>query len=319
MNKGNIKSIINCYNKMSNFGKILLFIILLLLLMTFFKYININVDNPYKKKITEGFIQTDDYVFLQDVDAFDEFYAKIYDFLVFNDIKSDFEIGKVIDLIGPSNQATILDIGSGTGHHVDMLSKNDNVNSVVGVDISKSMIEISKENYPSHQWVIGNVTKLETFNRSSFTHITCFYFTIYYFKEKRQFFENCMEWLMPGGYLIVHLVNKEKFDPILPPGNPLYLVSPQKYAKNRITKTKINFNDFVYNSNFNLDGDIATFDEKFKFKDGKVRQQQQTLYMEDEETISAIAQQCGFTLHSIVDMIKCAYEYQYLYVFVKPS
>ena len=41
--------------------------------------------------------------------------------------------------------------------------------------------------------------------------------------------------------------------------------------------------------------------------------------MEDTETIVAIAQQCGFTLHAIIDMIKCAYEYQYLYVFVKPT
>ena len=44
-----------------------------------------------------------------------------------------------------------------------------------------------------------------------------------------------MDWLMPGGYLIVHLVDRESFDPILPPGNPLYVVSPQKYAKERIT------------------------------------------------------------------------------------
>ena len=51
---------------------------------------------------------------------------------------------------------------------------------------------------------------------------------------------------MPGGYLIVHLVDRESFDPILPPGNPLYVVSPQKYAKERITKTKVHFNDFIY-------------------------------------------------------------------------
>lgn len=314
MKKGSIKSIMNCYNKLSNFGKILIFIILLLLLMTIFKYIN----GP-NRVVTEGFIQTDDYIFLQDAKVFDEFYARLYDYLVYNDVKSDFEIGSVLDLVGPSNHATILDVGSGTGHHVDMLSKNAEVTDVVGVDISPAMISQSTENYPNHKWVIGDVLKLDTFQSSTFTHITCFYFTIYYFKEKRRFFENCMKWLMPGGYLIVHLVDKQKFDPILPLGNPLYIISPQRYAKDRITTTKINFKDFVYNSNFNLDGDIATFDEKFKFKDGKVRQQQQTLYMEDSQKILTMAQQCGFNLHAIVDMIKCAYEYQYLYVFTKPG
>ena len=64
-----------------------------------------------------------------------------------------------------------------------------------------------------------------------------------------------MNWLMPGGKLIVHLVDRDKFDPILPPGNPLYIVSPQKYAKERITKTKITFNEFLYNSNFNFTTD----------------------------------------------------------------
>ena len=125
---------------------------------------------------------------------------------------------------------------------------------------------------------------------------------------------------MPGGYLIVHLVDKYKFDPILPPGNPLYVVSPQKYAKDRITSTKITFNDFVYNSNFKLqEDDIAIFDEKFKFNDGKVRKQEQRMYMEDLPTIVNMAQDAGFILQGKIDMVKCAYEYQYLYIFVKPS
>jgi hypothetical protein len=126
---------------------------------------------------------------------------------------------------------------------------------------------------------------------------------------------------MPGGFLIVHLVDRETFDPILPPGNPLYVVSPQKYAKERITQTKITFNDFVYSANFNLDkeNDMATFDEKFKFNDGRVRKQQQTLYMEDTSAICEYAQDCGFILQGKIDLVKCAYEHQYLYIFVKPS
>jgi hypothetical protein len=129
-----------------------------------------------------------------------------------------------------------------------------------------------------------------------------------------------MDWLMPGGTLIVHLVNRDKFDPILPPGNPLYIVSPQKYSKERITKTKITFNSFLYNSNFNLNTDesIATFDEKFKFNDGRVRKQQQKMYMEDMATIVNLAQEAGFIIMGQIDMLKCAYNNQYLYIFEKP-
>ena len=130
-----------------------------------------------------------------------------------------------------------------------------------------------------------------------------------------------MEWLMPGGHMIVHIVNRETFDPILPPGNPLYVVSPQKYAKERITNTKIHFNEFVYTSNFNLDkdNDVATFDEKFKFNDGNVRKQQLKLYMEDTSTIVNMAQESGFIIKGKIDLVRCAYENQFLYIFMKPN
>ena len=126
-----------------------------------------------------------------------------------------------------------------------------------------------------------------------------------------------MEWLKPGGFLIVHLVNPEKFDPILPPGNPLQIVSAQKYAKERITTTKITFNEFVYTSDFNLDkqNNTATFEEKFKFNDGKVRKQEQVLHMDDLEVIVNEAKDAGFVLRDKINLVHCAYEFQYLYIF----
>ena len=311
--KKTVKALTNSYKKISNWGKILIFIILFLILISIFKHLN-NLKN-----IKEGFVDKSEYIFVNDKEVYDGFYSQIYDYLVFNDVRSDFEIGSVLNLVEPSQSIKLLDIGSGTGTLLGNLAKRQSFQELVGIDISKEMIARSKRHFPDHSWVLGDALDGMHFQAESFTHITCFYFTVYYFKDKRQLFQNCFNWLMPGGYFILHLVNRENFDPILPPGNPLYIVSPQKYAKQRITKTKINFDEFVYNANFNLEGDLATFDEKFKFKDGKVRHQQQTLYMEDTETILTIAQQCGFTLHSIVDMVKCAYEYQYIYVFNRPS
>ena len=307
-----IKSITNTYNKMTTFGKILLLITILLCIIVFFR-------NVMELKPKEGFGQNDAFLFKKGPDVYDEFYSDIYDYLVFNNLKNDYEVGSIINTTNPKETSVILDIGSGTGHHVASLaSKNLNV---TGIDISPSMVKKAKENFPEYNFQLGDVMNSHQINFNSLTHISCMYFTIYYLKDKRRFFDNCMDWLMPGGYLIVHLVDRERFDPILPPGNPLYVVSPQKYAKERITKTKIHFNEFTYMSNFNLDkeNNIATFDEKFKFDNGKVRKQQQTLYMEDTETILTIAQQCGFTLHAKIDLLKCAYEYQYLYVFVKPG
>jgi SAM-dependent methyltransferase len=305
-----LKSCIHFYNKLSNFGKILLFIVFLLILIVLFKSVTPN---------KEGMITNEKFLFKDGNAVYDDFYANIYDYLVFNNIKNDFEVGTIVNSSDPNSSSIIADIGCGTGHHVaDLSSKNL---KVIGIDISPSMIEQAKKESPHSNFKVGNALDNGLFNQNSLTHVLCLYFTIYYFKEKMQFFYNCMDWLMPGGYLIVHLVDRETFDPILPPGNPLYVVSPQKYAKERITKTKITFNDFVYSSNFNLDksNNLATFDEKFKFNDGNVRKQQQKLYMEDTSTIVNMAQDAGFLLQGKVDMVKCAYENQYLYIFTKPS
>jgi hypothetical protein len=136
------------------------------------------------------------------------------------------------------------------------------------------------------------------------------------------FFQNVYKWLMPGGYFIVHLVDRKNFDPILPPGNPLLWVSPQKYAKQRITNTKVKFTDFAYNADFDLDeqNNIAKFTEKFKNdKDGKVRKQEHIMYMPDLKEIVDEVQATGFVLEGIVDLVQCQYEYQYLYIFTKPN
>lgn len=304
-----IKSITNVYKKMSNIGKILLFITLLLILVVFFK----------SYSVKEGYEQNDKFLFKKGNDIYDGFYSTVYDYLVFNNLKDDYEITQIVNKTTPSTSSVILDVGSGTGHHVAKLAQKDL--NVVGIDISPSMVEQAKKNYPQYNFQVGDVLNTNQYKNNSFTHILCLYFTIYYFKDKQLFFNNCMEWLMPGGYLILHLVDREKFDPILPPGNPLYVVSPQKYAKERITKTKITFNDFVYNSNFIFDKDrnMATFDEKFNFNNGKVRKQEQILYMDDSQDILTMAADAGFIVQGKIDLVQCAYENQYLYILSKPS
>ena len=305
------KSLVSAYNKCSLWCKILMFISLLLLLVLVFK----GFDN---KK--EGFEQRDQFLIKSGSDIYDDFYANIYDYLVFNNLKDDYEVGYIINSTSPSSQSKILDIGCGTGHHVSSLGSKGL--DVLGIDISPSMIDKAKTNFPDYKFNVGDALNNHLFESNSFTHILCMYFTIYYFQDKAQFFNNCFKWLMPGGYLIVHLVERDRFDPILPPGNPLLYISPQRYAKERITSTKVKFTDFSYSANFQFDdaNDKALFVEKFKNdSDGKVRKNEHTLYMPDVQQIVDEAQSCGFILESKADLLQCQYEYQYLYVFVKPN
>jgi SAM-dependent methyltransferase len=308
-----IKSLGSAYNKSSSWCKILVFITLLLLLILVFKGVPSNTS-------VEGFEQMDKFLIKTGPEIYDKFYADIYDYLVFNNMKNDYEVGEIINKANPSSQSRILDIGCGTGHHVSSLGAKGF--DVLGIDISPSMIKKAKENYPDYNFKVADALNGGEFNPDSFTHILCMYFTIYYFKDKKQFFDNCMRWLMPGGYLIIHLVDRDQFDPILPPGNPLMYVSPQRYAKKRITSTKVKFTDFSYSADFNFDNEhnVTKFIEKFKNdNDGKVRKNEHTLYMPDDEEIIDEAQSSGFILESKIDLLQCQYEYQYLYILTKPN
>jgi SAM-dependent methyltransferase len=297
------------YQKLSISGKILLFISLFLICVILF-----HVDTR-----REGFTQTEKFVYKENYQIYDNFYASIYDYLVFNNVKNDYEVGAIINQTHPTQESIIVDIGCGTGHHVNALTQQGL--QVFGIDISPAMIKKAKEYYPGSQFERGDGLDKNILEPNSVTHILCLYFTVYSFRNKQLFFENCIEWLIPGGYLIVHLVDRERFDPILPPGNPLYIVSPQKYAKKRITHTKIKFDGFDYESDFQLEPeqDSAIFEEKFRFPNGNTRKNQHNLFIEPISVIVDIAQNSGFIVHGKIDLLKCAYEHQYLYIFMKPG
>lgn len=291
---------------------IILFIIIFLLILV----------SVFKKPKIETFINQE-HTFEQKSgnELYDDFYANVYDSLVFSKIKNQYEIGKINKYIKPTQESRILDIGSGTGHHVETFVLNG-INAI-GLDKSPAMIKKSKELYPNNEYILGDALDTLLFPPNSFTDIMCLYFTIYYIKDKQTFLNNCFNWLMPGGTLIIHLVDKELFDPILPSANPLLMVSPQQYADERITTSKITFNNFIYTSNFitNDDDNTTKFVERFKNKDTDktFRKNEHILYMEDQAQILTMAQNLGFIILGKVDMVKAQYEYQYLYILQKPE
>lgn len=283
-------------------------------------YIIFLIINKNKRQI-EGFIQREKFILKEGNEVFDEFYVDIYDDLTYEPVKNKFELGEIVTNTKMQPKiARVLDVGSGTGNHLRVLDHNKI--DVTGIDISPSMVQKSKSLYPTINVVNGDVLEPMTFSGNSFTHINCLSMTIYYIKNKRQFFENCYNWLMPGGYLNIHLVNKDKFNPILRKANPLLMISPQKYAKQRITTSLIQFNDFHYKRDFKYtkDNNIAYFEETIKDNNSnKVRKNNHILYMDLQKHILAIAKEYGFILKKTIDLVLCQHEYEYIYVLYKPE
>ena len=287
--------------------------ILILLIIAF-------IVSSYAFNKKEGFEQASDFIVKKGNDVYDDFYCSIYDDLVYDEMKNDYEVVHLKRTGKIDENSIVLDVGCGRGHHVNHY-KTEGIN-IKGIDISPSMIKLAKKEYPNCDFKVGDVLDSSNFQYDSATHIICLYFTIYSIEDKTRFFKNCFDWLKPGGKLVIHLVNRDKFDPILNSANPLTLVNAQKYAKERLTKSVVKFKDFLYKASYVPDNenDKSYFYETFKDDATKnTRKNEHVLHMETQKDILTKAKSVGFIMQSKIDMIGCEYEYKYLYFLQKPE
>jgi hypothetical protein len=151
------------------------------------------------------------------------------------------------------------------------------------------------------------------------------YFSIYQFRNPKLILDNLYAWLKPGGVLVIHLVNPDKFDPILDAASPFMMFSLQKYSKERIMDSDITFDQFQYNSRFvkETDSDDATFEELITYKDPsknegfKYREHRHRMHMPSVDAMLDIIRSSGFQRHELADMTPAGFEYQYLAFFTK--
>ena len=294
----------------SIYMKLLLFLATLLVVFA--------VTKPLSTLQQEGFRQKERYVIRKNGKIYDDFYVSLFDML----FQKDELVREELDLLSPivefNQDSHVLDVAAGSGMTLELLKKR-NI-PAIGIDESKAYVDLAKNKFSDIQVAVGSPLKSNTFHPGSFSHILSLYFTLYYIKDKTIFFKNCYDWLMPGGYLVIHLVNRDKFDPIVPSGNPFLMVSPQKYAKQRITKSNVKLTNFQYDSDFTLNKDknIGTFTETFtNDNDGHVRQNVHTLYMDTQRHILSLAKDVGFSLLGKIDLNIIQYEYNYLYILQK--
>jgi ubiquinone/menaquinone biosynthesis C-methylase UbiE len=272
----------------------------------------------------EGFMNPEgpdgDTVVLGNEHLYDEFYAKVYDQIVDGSTRQDAETGLTLawakGFRPELRTLQVLDIGCGTGGQV-ALFKKAGVGKAVGLDASDAMISTARRTHPKGDYRVGNAEQVGQFAAGEFNLATMYYFTYYYLRDAEQALKNAFYWLEPGGCLVIHLVNREKFDPILESASPFVAFSVQKYAKERVTRSAVEFDKFSYSADFQHEGENGEFREEFKFKNGKLRRQVHTLRMPRMEEVVAKAEACGFVYKQFIDLTAIGYEYQYLFCFVR--
>jgi len=273
----------------------------------------------------EGFYQREQFVLKHNKDVYDDFYAELYDNLHDTKNRSQWELMKLLKYTEmDTRNSTLLDVGSGTGYTLNELITAGY--KAYGIEQSKDMVKYSEAKYPNIEVVCENVEDTLTFERDTFTHILCTDFTIYQIKNKELFFRNCYGWMKPNGYLVVHLVDRKRFN-----------LTKRKYGdeiewkplfntpKPRVTNIVSDYDDFEYTARYNFpanleETNIVTKTETFKDKEtAHIRQNEQVLYMEDIRPILNIASACGFIFHAKVDMGSCiGDDNQYIYIFERP-
>lgn len=210
--------------------------------------------------------------------AYTSSHVALYDAITYDSIRHRAELASFASTL--STQSKVLDVGSGTGHHVHAL-KEKGVDAI-GIDNSQEMI-LSSKKYP-HVYIHGDVLNMATFPSESFSHITCFYYTVYYLKHKKSFFQNAHHWLIPGGFLVLHLSKKWEYGSRLT-GTIQYTSTHTKRAHRECITQK-----------------------------GVTQCYEHTIYMEPEEQMVEMAKQSGFMVHSIYPYV-LPYAYQNVYLF----
>ena len=316
--------LIKVYNKIERYiNKIPIWVNLLILLALIFILISV-----YKSCtdtiLHEGFInnQVEKFVTKKGMNLFDDFYASIYDELFYRQLVNEFEVGSIMNITKPTSESKILVLGSNTGQINNTFAK-EGIN-VTGLDESKSMIKYAKTEFPTLKFIQGTPMTSNTFNNNQFTHILSLNMNFYYYKNKKEFMQNVYEWLMPGGFFVIQLVDKNKFDPVVPAGKPFVMINPQSFTDKRITKSSVIFDNFNYTSDFQVfPNDFVQFKELFKDtsnpNSNKKRENIHNMWIPSIKSIVNIAKETGFISFSQVDLLMAQLEYQYLYVFQKPS
>ena len=284
-------------------------------------------------KIKEGFVtetsaQVSKYEWLSNDDLFDDFYASVFTKLTQNEKLVQAETAICMEEFTknkPKDQLIILDAGCGIGIGAASFAKQG-AGMTVGIDKSQAMIRYAKGTTIPNTTLNDSQKQDVEFRQfdlmgpgaaaaAEFTDACLLYFTVYYFRDLDTLFRNLALWVKPGGTLAVEVVNKYKFEPILDSSNPWVGFSPQKYAKDRLTKSKVVFDKFDYEAEFDLEDPKAEFRETFRFKDGSTRRQKHTLYMPNMPDIIKKAQNNGWTYTKYVDLMPISFPYGYLLFF----
>lgn len=121
------------------------------------------------------------------------------------------QVGFVLDLVKDVENASILDVGCGTGSLTLALSKV--CKSITGIDVDDEMLALAENKKFSENILFENCNMLavsDKFERKAFNGIICFGNTLVHLNNNEEiegFVKNCKLLLSEGGKLLIQIIN----------------------------------------------------------------------------------------------------------------
>ena len=274
----------------------------------------------------EGFENEGTVVFEDPEEIYDAAYSEVYDVLWNSQDAQKYEQVSMQDIAfadWATKSVKVLDLACGTAPFASYFSSLGV--GYTGVDISESMLKKAREITPSAKFQKGDITQVHLFPQKTATHCILTRFSIYQFQNPKIISDNVYQWLQPGGFFVVHLVDPDKYDPILNLASPFAAFSLQKYNFERQTESTVFFDKFKFNGKLkkNKNEDEALYEEVFTYYDKednggtKYRENKHHWNMPSKERMIDIFKTSGFRHVETVDLVRCSKEYQYLCYFTK--
>lgn len=125
--------------------------------------------------------------------------------------KAKQEVSFLVDTLGLSKKAKILDVPCGTGRHTRIFAEKGH--EVIGLDISQSCIDIAKSSAPvvGLNYKLGNMNDLSEY-KGQFDCVLNLFSSFGYFstdEENEHVLGEMIRALKPGGKLVINVINRE--------------------------------------------------------------------------------------------------------------
>lgn len=264
-------------------------------------------------------------------DIFNDKYINLYENIILDVDKDKFFIDNILENTINNDNSVILNIGSKTGN-INKILKDKNIHSI-GLDKSQTMIDYCRNN---NTQVIDNTSLINDFDildldnldsikinyYKPITHILCLNMEIYYIKNIENFIKLTHNILDNNGYLILHLVDHNKFN-----STSVYSrinnLNPNSLSIKRVNDSVIRFNDIIYNTKYRIfpndfGKDTVWFTETItNIKDNSVHENVHTYNISINDDIKDIASNYNFKLVKIINITLQHYNNEYIYIFKK--